>query len=614
MNCHSLLVLIGVLLTALNPSTCAAQSVPDDLVSHLQMYLTEKNIPGAMISIVRADSVLLTSGVGYADIDANVPVNKHHLFRQGSISKSFTALALLSMLKTSGHDLDSPVKAIDPDLPFQNPWVEDYPVRIAHLLEHSSGFEDFHLHAMYNNQHSSVPPIIKMVEDHKNSLRARWPSGTRKAYANPNYIVAGHLIEVLSGQSFHDYLKENLLAAIGMEHSGFYFNRPDSIPFAKGYTSSGSSHSPVPHARINGSPAGDLCANALDMAAFLQFMLARDSSIFNSEDFDRIETPRTTLAARNGLNYGYGLGNYSIWKNGFLWHGHGGQIDGFAARYLYSREANLGIAVAMNRNGNENALIDFVLDQLLKDAPKELPRKEIISIPDTLKEKYAGFYEFNSPKSDLIGFTDKMLAGLTLDFQGDTLFTKTLLGRIKGRLFYAGDHQFYYNGEGVPSTILLESPAGDSVFWVNDNYTVKSSRTKRLILFFGLLISFLLVAIFFVYSLIWLIRNAWDKYPQPSHNHLVLFGFGVAFLLMLVGFGLSVSRPHTAQQPTFTAVLMFVCSYAIVILAVYSVISWRRLRGKRWIKAFYVSTSLAALFIAIYFWDIGFVGLQLWNY
>lgn len=567
-----------------------------------------------MISIVQSDSVVFAEGIGYADIDKQEKVDEHHLFRQGSISKSFTAMALLLALKNSTYDLDTPIKEIDPDIPLTNPWANTQPVRISHLLEHTSGFEDFHLHAMYSHATDSVPPIIDMVNDHSQSLKSRWPPGNRKAYSNPNYIVAGHLVEVLSGQKFDEYVKENLLQKIGMNRSGFYTTKPESFSFSTGYRRSGSILSPTPFARINGSPAGDFCSNAQDMAAYLQFMLRRDSSIFSQTDFDRIEIPQTSIAAHNGLTYGYGLGNYSIWKKGYLFHGHGGQIDGFAARYLYSREADLGIAVAMNRNGNENALLDFVLELIHPNESIAPFKRQIYPIPDSIKTKFSGFYEFNSPKSKLIGFTDKMLAGLTLDFKEDKIITKTILGKPKDTLFYAGNNQFYYNGEGVPSAMLLESESGHSVLWINDNYTEIKSHTRRLIIFFGLLLSFLFTTAFFAYSLVWLIRNVFRKERKDSLSHLLLFGFGLAFVSMFVGFGLSVSHPHTAQQPTFSSLLMYFSSYAMVLLAVGSVLRWRQLEGKKRFMVFYVCSSIAAIIISVYFWNIGFVGLKLWSY
>ncbi len=506
--CIKLLLVVSFIV----PSISAfCQSDTKTLIDKLHDYIEQKQIPGAMISIVKSDSVLFVGGIGLANIEKQERVSAQHLFRQGSISKSFTALGLYKLLQDSPHSLDSPLKEIDPKLPFDNAWKKEEKVRVAHLLEHTSGFEDFHLHAMYNTKDATVPPIINMVNDHRQSLHSRWKPGNRKAYSNPNYIVAGHLIEVLSKEPYSEHIQEHILTPMGMKRSGFYFKAPKNSSFAQGYQRTGTTLNSLPFATINGGPAGDFCANAADMAAYLQFMLSRDSLLFTPNEFDRIESPQTSIAAQKGLQAGYGLGNYTIWKNGHLFHGHGGQIDGFTSRYVYSRAADLGVAIAINRNGNANALVDEVLDYLLgKEVPA--PANRITqAIPESLKEQFAGFYEFKSPKSNLLAFSDRMLAGLTLDFKVDKVITRTILGKAKDTLFYAGNNQFYVNKEGVPSTMLMEGDGGKAAFWINDNYTEKESRAKRLFLFFGLLLSLLLLVSFFLYSLVWFLRRLFKK-------------------------------------------------------------------------------------------------------
>jgi len=305
---------------------CFGQENTDLLLEKVTKYLDDKHIPGAMISVVTADTILFVGGLGFADIDKKEKVTDEHLFRQGSISKSFAALGMLKLLQEQQkYSLDSPIKNIDSNIPFTNKWAAENPITIAHLLEHTSGFDDFHLHALYNKKDTIPPSVSKMVAVHEKSLESRWKPGTRKAYSNPNYIVAGHLLEQLSGRSYHAYLYEDILHPIGMKSSGFYFKEPKHQKMAQGYQYSGQTHSPISFTSITGGPAG----------------------------------------AKKGLPFGYGLGNYSIWKNGYLFHGHGGGIDGFSSRYVYSRAADIGVAVAINREGNATAVVDEILNLLL---------------------------------------------------------------------------------------------------------------------------------------------------------------------------------------------------------------------------------------------------------
>lgn len=611
---HSFFKTLSILLLLCISSFCFAQKDTEALIEKLEKYIEEKHIPGAMISIVRADTTVFVGGVGYANIEKGEKVTALHLFRQGSVSKSFTAMGLYKLLDSSPYTLNSPISTITNDIPFTNQWKDSNPVRIIHLLEHTTGFEDFHLHAMYNMKDETLPPTSEMVNDHANSLFTRWQPGTRKAYSNPNYIVAGHLIEAISGRSFADQIKTDILAPIGMESSGYYFKKPANLLFTQGYKREGTNLIPVPFSSINGSPAGDFSSNARDMAAFLQLMMRKDSSLFSAEEYDRIESPKSSLAAKNGLEYGYGLGNYTIWKNGHLFYGHGGQIDGYAARYIYSREADLGVAIAINRNGDANAVVDLILEELLGEFSKAPESRKTEQIPNALKEKFSGFFEFKSPKNNLLAFSDRMFAGIKLDFQDDYIVTRSILGKAKDTLYYAGNNQFYYNQEGSPSIILIDA-ADKPVLWINDNFTEMESHTRRLIIFFGLLLSILFMLGFMLHSLVWLVRKRLKKKENSATNHLILLGAGACMILMLVGFGITVSDPKSTLNMSFSALIMVVSSYALVVLSFGSIYRWFKLpAGKKAFRLVYIFTSVGAMMISIYLWDIGFVGLQLWSY
>lgn len=608
------LKLIILVFLVFNISQSFSQTNINALIDSLERHLENKLIPGAMISIVTSDTTIFVGGIGYADIQKKETVTKQHLFRQGSISKSFTAMGLYKLVIDSPYDLNTPIIEIDKNIPFTNQWKNKSPVRIANLLEHTSGFEDFHHHAVYNIKYSSLPPMINMIEDHNKSLHVRWLPGTRKAYSNPNYILAGYLIEKISDVSFHQYINTNILKPMGMNSAGYYFNQPKNKLFTQGYQRNGSELNPIQFTKINGSPAGDFCANASDMAAYLKHILRQDTIVFSNKEFERIENPKTTIAAKNGLKTGYGLGNYAIWKNGYLFHGHGGQIDGFTARYVYSRDADIGVAVAINRNGNANEMVDEILKHLLGAQNNTKSDRALVPIPDLLKTQFSGFYEFKSPKSKLTTFPDDMLAGLTLDFQKDRIVTRTLLGKAKDTLYYAGKNQFYMNSEGVPSLLLMASDSQNPVLWINDNFTVRKSRLKRVFIFFGLVLSLVLLSIFTIYSPIWLIRNSFRRYKKSPVNHLVLFGVGVFFILIFVGFGITASDLKSLSGLNFSSLLMYLSSYAFVIMSLLSIYRCFKLPKPMVFKSFYILTSIGTLAMSWYLWNIGFIGLKMWSY
>ncbi|MEM6768814.1 MAG: serine hydrolase domain-containing protein, partial [Bacteroidota bacterium] len=233
------------LICLISVSWVLGQNHLSGLTDSLTAYMDRNHIPGAMVSVVNSDTVLFSGGLGLAHVEEVEPASAKHVFRLGSISKSFTALAMLSLLEEKGLSLNTPMNQIDPDLPIVNAWEAEAPVTIAHLLEHTAGFDDFHLHALYNRTDSIVPKAREMVDAHKNSYVCRWKPGVRKAYSNPGYILVGHLIEKLSGRSYGEYIHATILKPLGMESSGYYFTKPMHIPFSRGYRKVGKEILPI---------------------------------------------------------------------------------------------------------------------------------------------------------------------------------------------------------------------------------------------------------------------------------------------------------------------------------------------------------------------------------
>ncbi|MEM7513455.1 MAG: serine hydrolase domain-containing protein [Bacteroidota bacterium] len=589
-----------------------------DLLDHLTEYMERYHIPGAMVSIVSSDTVLFSGGLGLANVDEGEQASAKHAFRLGSIAKSFTALAMLSLLEEKGFSLHTPVKQVDPDLPSVNEWEAEAPVTIAHLLEQTAGFDDFHLHAIYNKGDSVVPPAIEMVRSHKNSYVCRWKPGVRKAYSNPGYVMLGHLIEKLSGRAYGEYIRSTILEPLGMASSGYYFSKPTHIPLAQGYKRTGKILNPVAFTHIQGGPAGEFCSNAEDMSRYLQFVLQRDTSKLNALNlphtiYERIEHAQTNVAAQQGLPYGYGLGVFSVWKKGHLFIGHDGGIDGFSSRYFYSREADLAVAVSINRQGNATAMGHEILNFLLEEGPN--PERKTLEIPKSMADKLEGFYEYHSPRNQLFSFTDKMFAGISLDVQDEYVVTKSILGKARDTLRHAGDGLFYKNQEGVPSAIMFDTEEGDTAWWMNESYWLPSSRTFRLVKFFGVLLSILGIISFMVYGLIAELLRLINKKRNHSMSHYLLLGACLSFGLMFLAFASTMEDVPGAAEMNASSILFLSAPFLMIVCTLASVLGWGNLwQGSIGRKIYYSWILLSCIIMVVYLWQIGFVGLKLWSY
>ncbi len=328
----------------------SAQSIStfDQLRDSIEKEMAYKEIPGLMIALVTRDSVIFSGGFGYADLEEKIPVNSTHLFRLGSITKSFAALAIFKLVREGKLSLEDKLIDIAPEVSIQNPWNDTHPVLVKHLLQHSAGFDDMHFTGIYNPE-GIEKHGLEMIQNFNKSLYCRWPPGSRYSYSSPGFIVISYLIEKFSDQTYNDYVSENLFIPLGMVHSNVDLIL-DGPGYASGYNYQNGVHEKVPLYAINAAMAGALNSCSDDMVRFVRFFLKEgvsdSASLFTSTDLDKMETSETTLAAEAGMQAGYGYANYWSHLNKKVpFHGHDGGIDGFISKYAYNRQLGVGYAV-----------------------------------------------------------------------------------------------------------------------------------------------------------------------------------------------------------------------------------------------------------------------------
>ncbi len=602
----------------LSVTSIAQPSIPS-LLNELDSIIAKENIPGAMISIVRSDSIIFTGGVGFANLEKKEPVTDQHLFRLGSISKTFTAIGILKLVERGAFNLTTPVKDIDSNIPFKNNWSEKSPVTVEQILEHTAGFDDMHMHALYNNTHTTAPSTSELLDIQRKSLYARWKPGTRMAYSNPGYVVAGHLIEQQSKQPYHQYLKEQILIPLGMKASGFYFKRPKSKWMTHGYDYEGRQFQQVDYRSIQGGPAGAFCSNAKEMALFLQFMLKRQTTegntIISTTSFDRMETAKTSIAAKAGFPIGYGLGNSQKIRNGYSFHGHDGGIDGFRSEYLYSSEADLGIAVSMNVAKNPRNLIQPILDHFIKN--KRTTNRTEVSIAPEVVQEYEAYYTYKSPRNQVFAFAQQMVDGVSLKFIDDKSIEVTnYFGKVEDTLYHAGNNQFYSGKKSsAPFAMFLKNEKREPVMWLANSYAEQESKVwrtvKNIMIWFSMLIAFP----FLFYGLIWLIIQLVSKTKKPIQSRLVTWFASISYVLIPVSFILAAEFSVGDDLTMIFQKILFMSSISFFLFSVFSLRYFFSLeKESSFFRFYYRLTSLCLSGLAIYFLMNGIVGFRMWAY
>lgn len=185
--------------------------------------------PGAAVLILRGDSVLFDRGYGLADLETQTPIDGNTFFNIASVSKQFTAVAILQLAEQHRLSLNDAVAQY-----FSFPYALWKEVRIKHLLSHCSGVPDLRrdmpLEVRLNGNDSIALSYLPQVKE------LHFSPGSYYEYMNPTYTLLGSLIELQSGQPFTDYMQEHVFAPSGMQ--AFYIaDGEERIPhMAHGYT------------------------------------------------------------------------------------------------------------------------------------------------------------------------------------------------------------------------------------------------------------------------------------------------------------------------------------------------------------------------------------------
>src|SRR5215469_14515153 len=251
--------------------------------------LRNRNIAGAVISVVKDGQVLFQKGYGFADVENRKPVLPDQtLFRPGSISKLFTATAVMQLVEQGKLDLDSDVNDY---LDFAIPKTYQDPVTLRQLLTHTGGFEET-LKNLFVAHESEIKPLRTYLV---NEMPARiFPQGKIPAYSNYGFTLAGYIVERVSGEKFERYIENQILKPLRMNNSTFDQPLPAQLApqMSKGYL--GASKKPRDFEFVQAAPAGALSTTAADMTrfmlAFLQDGAVNGVSILKPETVRQMET------------------------------------------------------------------------------------------------------------------------------------------------------------------------------------------------------------------------------------------------------------------------------------------------------------------------------------
>ena len=340
--------LLGAALLVLTLAGAAASQDVARMEKVVQDAVAGKTFMGSVL-VARGDEVLLSKGYGFANIEWEIPNAPNTKFRLGSITKQFTAAAILLLEERGKLSVDERVKTYMPDIPAA--WDR---ITIRNLLTHTGGIPNFTALPSYREiQTSPASPekILAMVKDRPLDFEA----GEKMSYSNSGYILLGAIVEKVGGDSYADFVQKNLFAPVGMTDSGYDSNTAIIPRRAAGYMPGGGGpvnagyiHMSIPYA------AGALYSTTLDL-------LKWERALFGGKVVSAASLQKMTAPFKN--DYAFGLVVRTT-KEGRKVITHDGGIDGFNTHMAYYPDSRVTVIVLGNLNGAAPQQIGATLERL----------------------------------------------------------------------------------------------------------------------------------------------------------------------------------------------------------------------------------------------------------
>lgn len=370
--------------------------------------------PGAAVLVAKGGKIIYKKAFGKADLELDVMLKPDHIFRIGSITKQFTACAILKLAEERKLSLQDDITS----------FIKDYPVHgvtIEHLLTHTSGINAGGAWTPETRKNDFTPrELIGFFKD----LPVDFAPGTDFRYNNNGYVLLGYIIELVSGMSYERYIHENFFRPLGMKNS-FYDNTASVIPArARGYQMDDNVYRNAAFLSMTQPySAGSLLSTVEDL--YIWNKALRDKKVINRESLEKAHTSCKLMnGRRTGYGYGWWLGNIQ----GSPDIKHDGLINGFSTFAVYLPKEGVFVAIFSNCESTNPEVIGSQIAGMAIGKPYHTDRIEL-SV-EKLKP-YAAIYRSETNGQRVVSCEDGRLV----------YFVK---GGSKDQLIPFGKDKFYF--------------------------------------------------------------------------------------------------------------------------------------------------------------------------
>jgi D-alanyl-D-alanine carboxypeptidase len=321
----------------------AGTSAPAREIDALFAAAIKPDGPGMAVILVRDGKTVFRKAYGMANVELQVPMRPEHVFRIASVTKQFTAAAIMMLVDEGKLAVSDPITKFWPDYPTQGKTIT-----VEHLLTHTSGIQGYTEMAGFGTVMMKDMTVDQMIAFFKNEPMNFAP-GEQWRYNNSAYFLLGALIEKVSGQKYAEFIATRIFQPLGMAHS-YYGDTAPIIPMrVSGYERQGETVRNAPYLSMTlPFSAGSLMSTVDDLAVW---NVALDAGkVVKPQSLARMFTDyRLTNGTPTSYGYGWGIGRYE----GRAVQEHSGGINGFRSHVLRIPEEQVYVAVLSNLSAAE---------------------------------------------------------------------------------------------------------------------------------------------------------------------------------------------------------------------------------------------------------------------
>jgi D-alanyl-D-alanine carboxypeptidase len=377
------------------PAAPTRAAVAARLDSIAAAYVREAPAAGVTVAVVRRGDTLLLKGYGERDRDQHLAADAATVYRIGSITKQFTAAAVLRQIQKGTVKLDDPITR---HLPQYSQWSG---VTVRHLLNHTSGIPSYTSQPAWRQKWAedlTPAAIVALVE--KSPMD--FPTGSAYRYNNTGYMLLGMLLEKVTGKPYGTLLEDEFFRPLGMRSAGVCPSKPTDPSHALGYDYRGESWRPTSYLSMTHPyAAGALCMSVPD---YLRWQSAlHGARVVTKRSLALMVGPETlTAGEKKGSKIDYGMGLVSMSAGGRPLIQHGGDINGFASQQYWFPGDSLSVVVFVNTSGANQDWLAKNLAAAVLGLPVTPLRPPVLPLAAADREKYVGDYDLSLPDGRIL--------------------------------------------------------------------------------------------------------------------------------------------------------------------------------------------------------------------